>query len=96
MPVTVTSNFHVGDVRFSNERIMREVGLLARETIRRRTARGISADGLPFAPYSLGYIKQKAKQLGSAAQVNLTVSGAMLNALQIVETTRNTVTLGLA
>lgn len=94
MGVTVTANFQIGDVQFSNPEIMRELGLLARETIRRRTQRGISADGTPFAPYSLGYIKQKAKALGKASPVDLTASGGMLNGLQIVEVTPNRVTLG--
>jgi hypothetical protein len=74
---------------------MREVGLLARETIRRRTARGISADGTPFAPYSKSYALQKGKALGPGP-VNLTVSGDMLNALQIVDVTETSVTLGFA
>lgn len=72
---------------------MREVGLLAREIIRRRTISGISADGTPFAPYSKSYALAKAKALGPGP-VNLTVSGAMLNALQVVEVTDTTVTLG--
>jgi hypothetical protein len=96
VPVTVTSNFVVGDVKFTTREIMREVGLLARETIRRRTARGVSADGSPFRPYSAGYTKQKHKQLGKADPVDLTVSGGMLNSLQIVEVTDTTVTLGFA
>lgn len=74
---------------------MREVGLLVRERIRRRTAQGISADGGPFAPYSVGYAKAKARALGPG-RVNLTASGQMLNALQIVQVTDNTVTLGFA
>lgn len=94
MGVTVTANFQIGDVRFSSPEIMRELGLLARETIRRRTQRGISADGTPFAPYSPRYVVQKAKALGNASPVNLTASGGMLNALQIVEVTPNRVTLG--
>lgn len=93
MPVTVTSNFEPGDLEFTDREIMREIGLLARETIRRRTARGISADGTPFTPYSPGYAAAKAAQLGSGT-VNLTVSGAMLNAIQIVEVTDKSVTLG--
>lgn len=89
MPVTVTSDFEPGDFKFLDRDVMREVGLLARETIRRRTAAGISVDGTPFAPYSPAYAKRK----GGTA-VNLAVSGQMLNALQIVDVTETTVTLG--
>jgi hypothetical protein len=95
MGVTVTSNFEPGDLQFTDAAIMREVGLLARETIRRRTARGISADGTPFRPYSPGYALAKAQQLGPGP-VNLTVSGAMLNALQVVDVTDRSVTLGFS
>lgn len=96
MGVTVSSNFRVGEVKFTDSAIMREVGLLVRETIRRRTTRGISADGVPFRPYSAAYSKQKALGLGKSSPVDLTVSGGMLNALQITEVTSNTVTLGFA
>lgn len=95
MPVRVTTNFTVGDrVEFTNEQIMREVGLLARDLIRRRTQRGISADGSAFTPYSPQYRTQKQQQLGKSSPVDLTVSGGMLNALQIVEVTKTTVVLG--
>lgn len=96
MGVTVTTNFPVGQRQFTDVAIMREVGLLVRETIRRRTARGIAATGAPFQPYSAAYSKQKAMGLGKAAPVDLTVSGGMLNALQIVEVTKTSVTLGFA
>lgn len=72
---------------------MRELGLLARERIIARTIAGIDADGAAFAPYSPQYAKAKAAALGSAG-VNLQVSGNMLNQLQIVNLTDDTVTLG--
>lgn len=96
MPVRVTSNFTPGSLRFTDTEVMREIGLLAREAIRRRTATGISADGTPFHPYSPRYAQQKARAVGGGAVVNLTLSGGMLNALQIVEVTEKTVTLGFA
>jgi hypothetical protein len=97
VPVSVTANFAVGDgVRFTNAEIMRELGLEVRELIRRRTLRGISADGTPFRPYAATYHQQKTKALGKASPVDLTVSGQMLNALQIVEVTDRSVTLGFA
>jgi hypothetical protein len=66
---------------------MREIGLLAREQIVRRTMAGRDADGAPFTPYSEGYAKAKAKALGALAgsRVNLQVSGGMLNDLTIVD-----------
>jgi hypothetical protein len=97
MPVTVRASFDVGEAfAVSDESVMRDVGLLARELILRRTARGVSADGSPFAPYSPGYIKSKSRAVGLAAPVNLRASGAMLNALQIVEVTKDRVVLGFA
>jgi hypothetical protein len=73
---------------------MREIGLMTRERIVRRTLRGIDARGVPFAPYSPDYFATKAKELGSAWPVNLQVSGNMLNHLQVVEVAENRVTLG--
>jgi hypothetical protein len=73
--------------------LMREIGLLARERIIRRTAAGKDERGQPFRPYSAGYRERKAKELGGGT-VNLQVSGAMLNALTIVEVTDRSVTLG--
>lgn len=76
---------------------MRQVALLAREQILRRTARGVDVHGAGFKPYSEGYAAQKRAALGTAA-VNLQVSGGMLNDLTVVavETTseKASVTLG--
>jgi hypothetical protein len=63
---------------------MREMALLAREQILRRTARGMDASGQAFAPYSEGYAKAKQESLGSSA-VTLQVSGRMLNDLAILD-----------
>ena len=76
---------------------MRDVGLLVREQIVRRTLRGLDVNGAAFQPYSPGYAKAKRDALGTAA-VNLQVSGGMINDLTIVdvqvEEERATVTLG--
>jgi hypothetical protein len=76
---------------------MREIGLLAREMIVRRTIAGTDADGAAFAPYSPGYAKAKQKALGSTG-VNLQVSGGMLNDITVVDVQvteeKATVTLG--
>ncbi len=57
---------------------MRDVGLLARERVVRRTRQGQTTDGAAMVPYSAGYAARKGKELGTTAP-NLTVSGAMLN-----------------
>lgn len=64
---------------------MRDVALLMRERIVRRTLAGTDADGRAFAPYSPSYADAKRRALGSS-QVNLQVSGAMLNDLTVIET----------
>lgn len=82
MAVIITKNFgRLADLKLVDRRVMREVGLLARERILSRTAAGQGPDG-PFAAYSPGYATAKAKTLG-AGPVNLTVSGRMLNAIVV-------------
>jgi hypothetical protein len=63
---------------------MREIALLIRERIVRRTLSGTAVDGRPFAPYSPGYAKAKRQALGTS-RVNLQVSGAMLNDMVVVD-----------
>ncbi len=95
MPVTVTKNFGpLADIPLTTKELMRELGLLARETILRRTLSGIDADGVPFASYSDGYATQKTNELGSASPVNLQVSGRMLEGITLIEVTDTKVTLG--
>jgi hypothetical protein len=95
MGVTVSKNFGLlADLKLTNKELMKEIGLLAREAIIRRTLSGVDADGVPFAAYSDGYAAQKAAALGSAAPVNLQVSGRMLQAITILEVTDTRVTLG--
>lgn len=79
--------------RLVDRNLMREIGLLARERIIRRTISGKDRQGQPFQDYSPAYRARKAQELG-ASTVNLQVSGAMLNALTIVEVTDRSVTLG--
>ncbi len=68
---------------------MREIGLLVRERIYRRTVSGIDAEGQPFAPYSPDYAKVK-----GSSRVDLQVSGNMLNHMTIVDVSEDSVTLG--
>jgi hypothetical protein len=73
---------------------MREVGLLARQRIYTRTVSGIDMRGKSFQAYSRSYRDQKLKAVGKASPVNLQLSGAMLNAMAIIELTPTSVTLG--
>ena len=94
MSVSVSRNFGpLGKTPLSSQALMREVGLLARERILRRTAAGEDVRGYPFRRYSAGYEKRKDKAVGVRG-VNLQVSGEMLRAIGIVEVTENSVTLG--
>lgn len=96
MPVVITVKGQpLGDLPLTNEQLMREIGLLARERIVRRTLAGLDQDEARFAPYSAAYAAQKAAELGLGG-VNLQVSGAMLNAIVITEVTSATVTLGFS
>jgi hypothetical protein len=67
------------------------LGTQARELIIRRTQQGRDANNQPFTPYSEGYAKRKAEELGTGP-VDLTVSGGMLNGIEI-EATEKSVTL---
>jgi hypothetical protein len=74
---------------------MREVGLLARERVVRRTRQGQTTQGAAMQPYSPGYAARKAKELG-ASRPNLTVSGAMLNDIVLQDVQDDEVTLGFS
>jgi hypothetical protein len=92
--VSVTRNFGALDkIPLTDKAIMRDVGLMARERIVRRTRQGQGTDNTPFQPYSEGYKKAKVGELGGG-RVNLTVSGAMLNDITLIEVTADTVTIG--
>lgn len=87
--VSVTRDFgNLADLQLVTAEDMRQVGLLIRERIVRRTLSGLNAAGQAFTPYSPGYAEAKGKALGAAAgaNVNLQVSGNMLNQITIIET----------
>lgn len=93
MGVTVRVNFKpLADFPLSTTELMKEIGLLARERILRRTASGRDEHDAAFKPYSAAYALQKAKELGPGG-VNLQVSGAMLNAIVVTKVTEKSVTL---
>ena len=92
--ITLTRNFgSLADLVLVTKEDMREIGLLARERIVRRTIAGTDASGSQFKPYAPGYADQKQQALGTS-NVNLQVSGNMLNHIVITEVTEDSVTLG--
>ena len=94
MGVVIKRNFsRFADMTFVDRSVMRELGDLIRERIYRRTLAGQDANGQAFEPYSMGYAKKKSEALGTT-RVDLMVSGEMLNAMQVVDVTDRTVTLG--
>jgi hypothetical protein len=96
MPITIrATNLDLPAAPFTTREDMVAVGQLIRQRILDRTARGVDAEGKPFAPYSTEYADAKRKELGTSNPVNLTVSGEMLNAITI-EATADTVSLFFA
>lgn len=90
MSITVTrTGPDFADTVLSDQELMRQIGLLARERILRRTAQGLDMHGVPFRPYSAAYLAQKLN-----TRVNLQVSGAMLQAIGILDVTDTSVTIG--
>jgi len=62
--MTVTRNFGPLDqIKLTDKALMREVGLMVRERIVRRTRAGTGTDGQPFAPYSARYAAMKSGAL---------------------------------
>lgn len=85
----------LADLRLSSRDLMKEIGLLARERVIRRTVSGVDENDTRFKSYSPGYAAAKAREVGSAS-VNLQLSGGMLNAITIVELTDKSVELGFS
>lgn len=93
MPVTIRRSFKpLTQLQLVTREDWSAIGRLARERIIRRTLQGTDAQGRAFAPYSPGYAKRKAEELGSASPVNLQVSGEMLRSI-VVEAFDDHVTL---
>src|SRR3954463_1845483 len=84
MGVQVRRNFSLKTIALTTKADMEAIGRLARERIIRRTVMGQLPGGQPMPPYSAGYAKQKAAELGSASPVNLSVSGEMLRSIQVI------------
>ena len=85
MPVTVTKNTlrPTAPMVRPTEPLMREIGQLLLRRIDSRTAAGKDVQGSSFTPLSAGYAKRRGKA-GLGTRSNLTLSGAMRNAMAIV------------
>jgi hypothetical protein len=83
---------NLGDLVQLTAEDMRDVGDLLVRRIRTRTEAGQDVNGASFAPYSPGYEAQKRGALGHA-RVDLTVSGRMLNDMQVTSTTKDSATI---
>lgn len=92
----VTRNFGPLDqIKLTDKGIMREVGLLARERVVRRTRDGKGTENAALKPYSASYAERKRKELGTD-KPNLTVSGAMLNDIILTRIEDDEVELGFS
>jgi hypothetical protein len=72
---------------------MRDVGEFLVRRIRTRTEAGHDVQGASFKGYSQGYGKAKQAALGHS-RVDLTVSGRMLNDMQVTDVTERTASIG--
>lgn len=89
--VKVTRDFGPLGIELT-EADMREVGDLLVRRIRTRTEGGKDVQGSAFRSYSPDYAEQKKQALGHN-RVDLTVSGRMLNDMQVTETTKHSATI---
>lgn len=72
----------VNKVRTEVAEALREALPEEQKEIVQRTQSGQSVEGGGFAPYSSAYARAKARLVGSASPVNLTLTGAMLGSLK--------------
>jgi hypothetical protein len=90
-------NLDLKDVSIVTREDMAAAGQMLRQRIVDRTARGVDAEGQPFAAYSDGYAEQKRKAGVGTGGVDLTVSGEMLRAITVdVAADAKSVTLSFA
>lgn len=93
MPVTVRLSRDFGDLKVNlTEQDLRDIGDLLVRRIRTRTENGQDARGFAFKAYSPDYAARKQAALGHA-RVDLTVSGRMLNDMQVTSATKDTATI---
>lgn len=90
MPITLKITKDFGDLAVKlTAQDMRDVGDLLVRRIRTRTEGGRGVNGASFPGYSPEYAERKRHALGHT-RVDLTVSGRMLNDMQVTEATANT------
>lgn len=93
MPITVRVSRDFGPLRLElTEQDMRDVGDLLVRRMRTRTESGKDVRGGSFQDYSPDYAQQKRTALGHA-RVDLTVSGRMLNDMQVTSASSRDVTI---
>lgn len=93
MPVRVTVSKDFKDIALQlTPEDMRDVGDLLVRRIRTRTEGGQDVYKRAFRPYSPWYAKVKREALGHG-RVDLTVSGQMLNDMQVTATTKDSATI---
>jgi hypothetical protein len=75
--------------------IVEAIAQKAIDIIVERTQDGVSLSGRPFKKYSDSYQKSVSfKAFGKSSTPNLTLSGDMLDLLELIDTTRNTFEIG--
>ncbi len=95
MPITLKVSRDFGTLSLDDvltTEDMQDVGDLALRLIRTRTEGGQDVRGAAFADYSAGYAAQKREALGHA-RVDLTVSGRMLNDMQVTSVSNTSATI---
>jgi hypothetical protein len=83
-------------VDFGNDTDLKEyIGQLIIERIRQRTESGVDIDGESFKAYSKKYKESLPfKAFGKSDDVNMTLSGDMLGLMDIIDESRNVITIG--
>jgi hypothetical protein len=83
-------------VDFGNDTDLKEyIGQLIIERIRQRTESGVDIDGDAFKGYSKAYKESLPfKAFGKSEDVNMTLSGDMLGLMDIIDESRNVITIG--
>lgn len=96
MPITIRRTFgNLRDTALLTRDDMRDAGEYARQMVIMRTRMlHQDSDGREFTPYSVGYAKRRQDAGLPGDPPTLTVSGAMLDALRVVDVTDRSVSIG--
>lgn len=95
MPVRVDrTGAPLASVPLVDEVLMREIGLMAVRRIRTRTQSGKDVRGQVFQALSESYLEARARAgIGGTTASTLTLSGEMLNAMQVTSVSRRMATI---